>query len=170
MAKRPEVTVNCTLHSAGGTGEVRLRAVYSVGIEALWRAITEPEQLARWYGVVEGELQVGGEFSAVLHDSGWDGRGRVNGCVPLKRLDVSLWEDEGAEGPVTVELDAVGDETALSIEVGGLPSDFVWAYGAGWHVHLEALAAHLNGREHPDSNARMDELVPIYREMKVAAQ
>ena len=46
-----------------------------------------------------------------------------------------------------------------------MPLDKIAAYGAGWQIHVEDLAAHLAGRERGDSEARWDELVPAYQEL-----
>ena len=55
-----------------------------------------------------------------------------------------------------------GDQTVLVIEARGLPSEHLAAYGAGWQVHVEDLAAHLAGRKRCDIKARWNELIPAY--------
>lgn len=169
MNEAPGVPVNATLHSRDGKGVARLESRYQTDIDDLWEAITDPKRLTRWYGDVEGDLRIGGEFTATVHGSGWDGRGRVEACEPPHRLVLTMWEEEGDEGVVTVELTAAGDHTTLVIERSGMPLDRAWAYGAGWHAHLEDLAAHLAGRDHStwlaESWPRWDELAPTYREL-----
>jgi hypothetical protein len=78
-----------------------------------------------------------------------------------------MWEKEGAEHVVVAELNTDGDPTALALEVRGLPVDLIWAYGAGWQVHLEDLGSHLAGEERLNLPTRWDELEPIYRQMTV---
>jgi hypothetical protein len=78
-----------------------------------------------------------------------------------------MWEEEGREHVVTADLVAEQDETVLALEVRGLPLDLAWAYGAGWHVHLEDLGAHLAGKTGINLPSRWDELEPCYHEMKV---
>jgi hypothetical protein len=68
---------------------------------------------------------------------------------------------------VAAELVGDGDQTTLEIEVQDLPLDLVWAYGAGWQVHVENLAAYLAGRDGYSADTRMDELEPSYRDMTV---
>ncbi len=92
MTEREAPCVEGTLHTRDGKGVVRLKGRYVTNIEDLWSAITEPERLARWFGDVEGDLRVGGEFRATVSRSGWDGRGRVDVCLPPKRLEVTMWE------------------------------------------------------------------------------
>ena len=88
-------------------------------------------------------------------------------CVPPRQLRVTISEEEGPEEVVTAELAADGDRTTLELEVRGMPLDLVWAYGAGWHVHLEDLGAHLAGQDRANSDTRWNELEAIYREMAV---
>ena len=51
-------------------------------IDDVWSALTDPSRLARWYGEVEGDLRLGGEYRALLFSSGWEGTGRVEACEP----------------------------------------------------------------------------------------
>ena len=44
-------------------------------------------------------------------------------------------------------------------------SDQLAAYGAGWQVHAEDLAAHVAGRERDEDEARWVDMVPAYQEM-----
>jgi len=152
-----------TLHSVEGKGVVRMRCRYETDIDDTWSALTDPQRLARWYGKVEGDLRVGGEYTAVISISGWDGRGRVEACAPPRQLRVTMWEEVGEESVVTAELVAEGAHTTLEVEVRGVPLDLVWAYGSGWQIHAENLGAHLAGQSCESSDARWGELEPSYR-------
>ncbi|MGA7172742.1 MAG: SRPBCC domain-containing protein [Candidatus Dormiibacterota bacterium] len=171
MTEKPEAAIEGTVHSVGGEGVVRMKARYKTDVDDLWKALTDPQRLVRWYGKVEGDLRLGGEFTATVFGSGWDGRGRIDVCLPPWKAEVTMWEEVGAEGVVAAELVADGDHTGLVIERRGVPLDKLFAYGAGWQAHLEDLAAHLTGQERPDWatawSSRWDELAPSYREMKV---
>lgn len=161
-------TIEGTLHSRVGKGVVRMNCRFATGIYDLWSALTDPQRLAQWYGRVQGEFRVGGEITAFVTASGWDGRGRIEVCAPPEQLRVTMSEDEGPEQVVTAELGADGDGTTLVVEVCGMPLDFVWAYGAGWQVHVEDLGAHLAGKDRENSDTRWNELEVIYREMAVS--
>jgi uncharacterized protein YndB with AHSA1/START domain len=171
MTEKPVTAIEGTLHSFDGKGVVRMKSRYESDIDDLWSALTDPQRLARWYGKVDGDLRVGGEFTATVFGSGWDGRGRIDVCVPPRKLEVTMWEEEGAEGVVAAELVADGDATILVIERRGIPLDLLYAYGAGWQAHVEDLGAHLAGQDGSDwpgdSWPRWDELAPSYREMTV---
>jgi uncharacterized protein YndB with AHSA1/START domain len=160
-----------TLHSAGDVGVVRIKARYRAGINDVWSAISEPLRLAGWFGTVTGDLRVGGEFTAVVLASGWDGRGRIEACVQRQKVSVSMWETEDSEHAAEAQLVSEGDHTILALEVRGVKLEWVWAYGAGWQEHLEDLGSHLLGQNRPDvaagSGARFQELEPHYRAMSV---
>ncbi|MGC1184483.1 MAG: SRPBCC domain-containing protein [Candidatus Dormiibacterota bacterium] len=167
MTENSGADIEGALHSKDGKGIVRMKARYQTDIEDLWSAVTDPRRLASWYGKVEGDLRVGGEFTVFVAGSGWEGRGHVDKCVPPQQLQVTKWEEEGVEEVVSAELVADGDHTILVIEVAGLPLDKLYAYGAGWQAQVEDLAAHLAGQEGADWLIRWGELAPSYREMKV---
>ncbi len=171
MTEIPRPTIEGTLHSVDGIGVVRMKSRLETDIDDLWSALTDPERLARWYGKVGGDLRVGGEYTATVFGSGWDGRSRIDVCVPPRRLEVTAWEEEGLEAGMTAELVADGDGAILVIERRAIPLDLLWAYGCGWQAHVEDLVAHLARQERADWpsrwGTRFDELAQFYREMAV---
>lgn len=171
MAETPRAAISGELHSVAGGGVVRMQARYATDIDQLWSALTDPQRLARWYGDVTGDLRVGGEFTAFVPSSGWDGRGRIDACDPPRQLKVAMWEPDRTEEPLAVDLVSAGDHTMLLLEKRGIGEDLAWAYAAGWHAHLEDLAAHLEGSDRADLgarwNTRFDELESTYRALKV---
>jgi uncharacterized protein YndB with AHSA1/START domain len=153
-----------SLRSADGAGVVRMEDRYDTGIDDLWAAITDPDRVARWYGRVEGDLRLGGEFRLFVEGSEWDGTGVVEACEPPRRLQVRTQEAaEAYEEVIEATLAADGDQTVLVIEVRGMPLDKVAFYGAGWQLHAEDLAAYLAGRDRADAEQRFGELVPPYQ-------
>jgi uncharacterized protein YndB with AHSA1/START domain len=152
------------LRSADGHGVVRIEDRYDTGIDDLWSAIVDPDRLARWYGRVEGDLRLDGEFRLFVDGSGWDGVGRVEACEPPRRLQVRTKESaEPYEEVIEATLTPAGDQTILVIEARGMPLDKVAFYGAGWQIHAENLAAYLAGRGPADVQTRFGELVPPYQ-------
>ncbi len=156
-----------TLHRLDADrGAVRVEDVYATDVEDLWDACTDPDRLVRWVADVSGELEVGGSFTARF-TSGWEGSGRVDVCERPHRLLVTTWEDESREQESTIEatLTPVDGGTRLVVEERGMPVDQLPAYGAGWQVHAEDLAAHVAGRDRDPDEARWVDLVPAYRAM-----
>jgi len=162
-----------SLRSAEGKGVVRIEDRFDTEIDDVWSALTDPGRLARWYGEVEGDLRPGGEFHLYVEGSDWDGTGHVKACEPPQRLLVSTRETDeswrkGRGAPpynesIEARLTAEGDQTILVIEVQGMPLDTLFAYGAGWQIHVEHLADYIAGRDFRDAEARWAELEPAYR-------
>lgn len=164
-----------SLRSADGVGVVRIEDRYETTIDDLWSAITDPERLARWHGQVEGDLRPGGAFRVYVAADDVESTGRVDACEPPRRLLVTTREtdesyrkgqgvppfDEAIEATLTAD----GDQTILVIEVKGIPPHVLAAYGAGWQIHAEHLAAYLAGRERGDTETRWHELVPAYQDL-----
>jgi uncharacterized protein YndB with AHSA1/START domain len=158
-----------SLGTADGKGVVRMEDRFDTDIDNVWSAITDPSRLARWYGEIEGDLRVGGEYRARLFASGWEGTGRIEACERPRRLVVSSKDpDEPNEGRSEVTLTVDGEQTIVVWEERGMPVELLYAYGAGVQVHVEDLGAHLAGRERCGSE-RWAELEPAYRELAAAA-
>ena len=161
-----------SLRSSNGKGVVRMEDRFDTDINDLWSAMTDPKRLARWWGRVEGDLRVGGEFAL---SSEWDGTGRVRACEPPNRFVVTIRESEESfrkgqgvppfDSTIEAVLTAVGDDTLLVLEVAGMPVDKIEFYGVGWQIHLENLRVHVAGRERGDTEPRWAELLPAYREL-----
>ena len=153
-----------SLRSVDGEGIVRMEDRVDADIDEVWSALTDPSRLARWYGEIEGDLRLGGEYRARLFSSGWEGTGRVEGCEPRQRLVVRIKdEDESDESVIEAMLTADADQTIVVWEERGMPLDLLSAYGAGVQIHVEDLADHLAGRERRDDDkVRWDELHPHY--------
>lgn len=159
---RPATHVVGTLKSVDGKGVVRMEDHYATDIDDLWSALTDPQRLARWIAVVDGDLRLGGRFQAKFTSS-WEGPGRVDVCEPPQRLLVTMSPGEDDETVIEAELVADGDRTRLVIEERGFSLDEVAAHGAGWQAHVEDLAAYLAGRAPDDWRTRWTELAPAYR-------
>ena len=163
---RPGTRIVGSLRAADGAGVVRVEERYATDIDDLWSALTDPDRLARWYGQVDGELGLGGEFRMYVDASGWEGTGRVEACEPPRRLMVTTKElSESFRKTVEATLTSEDDHTVLVIEVRGMPLDKIAFFGAGWQIHTEDLAAYLAGGERGDTEARWDELVPPYQDL-----
>lgn len=159
-----------SLRTADGKGIVRMQDRFDTDIDDLWSALTDPGRLARWYGEVEGDLRVGGEYRAHLFASGWEGTGRVEACEPPRRLVVTGKDADEPYGTVIeATLTADGGQTILVVEERGMPLNYLAGYGAGVQIHVEDLAAHIAGRERTDSQARFGELMPAYEDLAAKA-
>ena len=157
-----------SLRTTDGETIVRIEDRFDTDIDDVWSALTDPDRLARWYGEVEGDLRLGGEYRARLHASGWEGTGRVEACEPPRRLLlVTEGPEEAGRGEIEVMLTGNGDQTVVVWEERGMPLDLIAAYGAGIQIHVEDLGDHVAGRQRRDAGARWEELLPPYRELTV---
>lgn len=152
-----------TLGTADGRGVVRVQDRFDADVGIVWSALTDPARLASWWGEVEGDLRLGGEYRARVFASGWEGTGRVEACEAARRLLVLTREPgQSEEQSIEVTLTADGGETSVVWEERGMPVAYLAGYGAGIQVHVEDLGAYLAGRERCDARARMGELFPAY--------
>ncbi len=151
------------LGTADGKGVVRVEDRFDTGIESVWSALTDPSHLASWWGEVEGDLRLGGEYRARVFASGWEGTGRVEACEAPRRLLVLTREpDQPDEQSIEVTLTADGGQTAVVWEERGMPVAYLAGYGAGIQIHVEDLGAYLARQERCDAGARMGELFRAY--------
>ncbi len=98
--------------------EIRVEREFAASRDRVWRAMTEPELLAQWWGrgnrleVERYEFERGGHWRFVEHtDHGSFGfEGRIREIVPPSRLSLTF-EFDGMPGHVvvnTIELEALG--------------------------------------------------------------
>lgn len=150
------------VNEAGRAGTVHVEDVYDTGIGDLWEAVTDPARLARWLGRFEGDLRVGGAFTASF-TSTWEGPGRVDVCDRPNRLLVTLEPGTPDQTEIEAVLIVVGGRTRLVVEERGLPIEEAPDHGAGWQAHIEDLRAHLDGRARGTWHDRWRELIAAYR-------
>lgn len=102
-----------------GNREARIERVFDAPRDLVWRAYTEPDLLAQWWGrghkvdIERLEVEKGGHWRFVEHhDGGSDGfEGRFREVVPPERL-VQTFEWDGMPGYVaimTAEFQDLGD-------------------------------------------------------------
>ena len=166
MTSKGAARILGSLRVADGESIVRIEDRFDSDIDDVWSAITDPDRLARWYGTVEGDLRLGGEYHARLFASGWEGTGRVEACEPPSRLLlVTEGPGQAGRGELEITLTGEGDQTVVVWEERGMPLDLIGAYGAGIQIHVEDLADHVAGRDRRDAEPRWEELLPPYREL-----
>jgi uncharacterized protein YndB with AHSA1/START domain len=154
-----------TLRAENGVGSVRIEDRLHARIDEVWSALTDPERLAQWYGEVEGDLRLGGEFRSRVFASGWEGTGRITECEPPRRFATVSREPGRDESVHKVTLEADGDHTVIVYENLSVPPDLLWAYGVGEQIHVEDLGAHLAGLERDADDSRWQALESAYREL-----
>jgi uncharacterized protein YndB with AHSA1/START domain len=126
------------------------------GIERVWAYLTDSNLRRQWLAAGDMGLKVGAEFELIwrndelttpsgLRPAGFGAEQRMQSCItdlnPPHKLTFT-W----GEGDVTFELEPKGDNVLLSITHRRLPDrEMTLMVGAGWHMHLDILAAQILG-------------------------
>lgn len=137
--------------SAASERWIRMRRRLTASPERVYRAFSDPEELARWFPErVEGGLAVGSRTTLVWPDQRlwWE----VVEATASRRF-VFRWpwgRDDALETTVTIDIAPSGYGTLLELEDGPFPIDTpagleAWAAGLeGWGEALAMLRAHLD--------------------------
>jgi uncharacterized protein YndB with AHSA1/START domain len=151
-----------TISPDGSAAAVRFERRYAASAPELWSALTDPQRMRRWLGAeVSIEGRVGGAVR-LRWDSGDEMDGVVTVFEPERVLEYTWRETAlGVESVVRFELRVIRPGTLLALEHTRIPGDRAAGFGAGWHGHLDALAAALAGQE-VDPQERYRELRPEY--------
>jgi len=128
-------------------------------IERVWAYLTESDLRRRWLAAGEMELTVGAPFEFVWrNDELTDPPGqkpagfgeehrmqsRITELDPPRKLAIT-W---GSTGGVTFTLEPQGHEVLLTLVHHRVPDRSVLLnVSAGWHAHLDILAARVRGEE-----------------------
>lgn len=128
-------------------------------IDRVWAYLTESDLRRRWLAAGEMELSEGAPFTLVWRNDELsnppgvrpEGFGeehslesRITEIDPPRKLSFT-W---GSTGGVTFELEQRGKEVELTVTHRRLPDrDLLLKVSAGWHAHLDVLAARVSGRE-----------------------
>ena len=130
------MTAHGTYDTIDGRPALRFERRLNHPVDAVWRAITEPEQLQRWFpSTVSGEMRAGGRlsFSFEEHDVP-DMEGEVTDVEPQRRL-AFYWGDDH----LRFELEPNGDACVLRFTALLDARDKAARDAAGWHTCLDRL-------------------------------
>jgi len=156
------MTTYGTISLDGSTAAVRFERQYAASAQELWSALTHPEQMGRWLGAeVSIEGRVGGAVT-LRWAGGEEMQGVITTFEPGRLLEYT-WREAamGIDSVVRFQLQAGPSGTVLVLEHAQVPAGQAPGLGAGWHGHLDALAATLEGRA-LDPHERFQELGPEY--------
>lgn len=127
----------------------------------VWRALTDPAELARWLSDADIELRLGGPIQVRFDD------GTMNGVITAldmnKRLSYTWIEGEGHESHVSWELEDEASGTTLRLTHVKLKASSASGFGGGWHHHLDRLEGVVAGEPRDWSWKTFEELEPLYR-------
>lgn len=130
------------LDRSGDAWRLKFTRVLPNPPERVWRAITEPAELAAWFPTtIDGERIAGADLTFRFRDNQappFDGR--MIACEEPRLLEF-MWGDD----QIRIELESISGGTQLTLydtlEQNGKAS----RDAAGWHVCLDDLNTHLGG-------------------------
>lgn len=136
-------------------------------IEAVWAALTEPDQRAAWFGPTAIDGGEGGTIEMVAEgppDTAEQRRmtGRILVWDPPYVLEHEWNQQRIDDSVVRYELVADGNATILRFTHRGLPRGVARGYAPGGHAYLDRLAAFLDGSGIPDWQERYADVQPAY--------
>ncbi len=160
-------------------GTVRIDRVLPGPVERVWAYLTESDKRRKWLAMGPLADFVGGDVELTFHHSElsqdqtpeeylqYEGhmiKGKVTRYDPPHVLSYTWPEGQDEPSEVTFELAPMGADTRLTITHTQLASKNAMASVAtGWHSHLAALIAHLEGRQVEDFWETHKRIEPEYR-------
>lgn len=150
-----------TVTNFDDSATVRFERVIAAPQDSVWQGLTDEGLLAEWLAPTTIEPIVAGRVAIEFGDEQ-----KVEGSVfeidPPRALEYS-WTFTGEnDSTLRFELASDADGTTLVLEHRLLPPDQAVGYGAGWHAHLDALQAMLEGADPIDWDARFNEVLGTY--------
>ncbi len=138
-------------------------------IDAVWAALTDPEEFAAWLGPGVIEAGQGGQVSVRMGPEDQPQRqrmmsGRILAWDPPRVLEHE-WVQPGLDiSVVRYELEADAGGTILRFTHRRSVARGATGGRAGWHAYLDRLAAHLDGQPVPAWSVRRAEIEGAYGE------
>jgi uncharacterized protein YndB with AHSA1/START domain len=136
-----------TLERRGDTQVIRFQRRLDHPVERVWRALTEPGEIAAWLALAELDQTEGGRVVLTWQNTDTEGntavaRGTVSALDPPRLLEL----DTDIHGRLRWELEPDGDGTLRTFTVEAqLPEEYELKVLAGWHIHLDHLEHVLDG-------------------------
>lgn len=143
----------------GEDATLTLERLLPGSIDRVWAYLTESDLRRQWLAAGTMDMRVGAPFELVWRNreltadpgnrpEGFGDEHRMESEIteldPPHRLSIS-W---GSTGGVTFELEPVGDMVRFTVTHRRIPDRSIMLnVSAGWHAHLDVLAARLAGDE-----------------------
>ncbi|KOV96881.1 toxin [Streptomyces sp. NRRL B-1140] len=136
-----------------GRSAVRFSRLYDHPVDRVWRFVTDPDELERWFpSRAEIELRPGGTVSFSGDPHMEDSTGRVLAVDPPRHLSFDWGGDE-----VHFDLEGIDDNrTRFTLTNVLAAEDTAARNGAGWELCLAALDTRARGEEATGPHAGPD--------------
>ena len=149
-----------------GRQRLEFRRSWPDPIEDVWSALTEPDRLARWIGVYDGERRVGGTGTfAMTHEEG-EHAGEpttIVECDPPRRLVIEWVQEDTDAWRIDLDLAEEDGRTVLHfVQLFPAAAD-VTDFALGWHWYLEKFGAEVRRLPQPGHwDSFLAEVGPAY--------
>lgn len=156
-----------TVSRAGDTFEIVFERKIAKPIEKVWAALTVPERIADWLGIVDLDPKLGGHYRLKFST---DDPGMVGEIIAFEppRLLAHTWPDpDHPSGIVRYELEPNGAGCRLTLVNSGLPGKYARSI-AGWHVFLDAIPGATEGVATVWRMALEEEILELYKSQLAA--
>jgi uncharacterized protein YndB with AHSA1/START domain len=156
-----------TITLDGETATMTFERRLAFPVDAVWAALTQPEQRARWFGPTTIDAREGGtiEMTAEGPPVSPEQRhmtGRILVWDPPRVFAHEWRQSIIGDTVVRYELEPDGDGTLLRLSHAQLAPRHAKGYIPGTHAYLDRLEAHLEGSPIPDWMRRFGEAQPAY--------
>ena len=156
-----------TVSRTGDTFEIVLERRIAKPIEKVWAALTVPERIADWLGIVDLDPRLGGHYRLKFSADDPGMVGEIIEFEPLRRLAHTWPDPDHPSGIVRYELEPDGTGCRLRLINSGLPGKYARSI-AGWHVFLDAIPGATEGLATVWSMEREEEVLKLYQAQLIA--
>lgn len=130
--------------------------------ERVWSLLTDADWLASWLAPTRLDLRPGGEIEIDFGEEGGPVVGHITELDAPRRLAYT-WRSVGeTESVVEWDLQPLGEKTRLTLVHRALPKTMSRGYLAGWHAHMDRLAAVVAGDPAPAWEPLFEAALPLY--------
>ena len=154
---------------------LRIKRLLPGSIDRLWAYLTDSDLRRKWLASGVMEMKVGAPFQLVWRNDELENAGpRPDGFDDEHRMESRITEldppyrlgfEFGRSGVVTIELEGKGDEVLLTLTHRRLTDrETMLKVAAGWHAHLDVLAAKAAGEAAPPFWANWQALLKDYEQ------
>jgi len=158
---------NGTISTDGDRASIQFERRFPHSIDKVWSGLTDPAQLAQWFGHAVIDGRQGGE---ILVEAGPQHipvevrrtKGRILVWDPPHVLEYEWRQAIIEESTLRFELVADGNATILKLTHRWLSLRNAQGFAPGWHAYLDRFAACLNGAEIADWTALFGKYQPHY--------
>jgi uncharacterized protein YndB with AHSA1/START domain len=169
MTARDEFSPTGAVVVEGGRATLMFRRRLPHPPESVWKALTDPSDLAAWYmtkAVIDGRQ--GGNIDFIAGPSRLHVIGRILTWDP-PRVFEHEWKvaprpelPSGEDAVIRWELKPDGEGTVLHLEHRKLNRDTALGFAPGTHAFIDRLQAHLDREPLPNWQERYQQIAPKY--------